>query len=296
MKILVTGANGFLGFNLLKELLHNGFEVYALSRSPIDFFHPKLNVVLCDLININSTLKGVAIDVIFHTASTINFDETPRSISILTRDNIIATSILADFANNNGVSKFIHSSSCSVYDDNFNKNNFISEEQTLRPKNSYAVSKLSSEWILANRLIGSVEELIILRYSSIYGLGQKPNSILPIFIDKASKNIDLNLFGAGNRVQDYVHINSVVEANLRCLDVILPFHTILNIGSGQKITNLKLAEEIIDIWKSSSNINILNNKEIESYFTCDLIKAKELICYEPLSLSEGLTLYKNGSK
>jgi UDP-glucose 4-epimerase len=293
MRILVTGAGGFTGLNLVKKLVLEGHDVYGLTKRVIEFSHPKLHLIIKDLFDIND-IEGLDVDVIYHIAARVNFDESESSISQLTRDNIISTSNLADFAVKNKVKKFIYSSSCSVYRENYNRNELISEKHHIRPINLYAVSKLTSEWILENKLRDKIDEFIVLRYSSIYGYGQRASSIVPIFIDNAINNKDLNILGSGNRVQDYVFIDDVIQANHNCLEYSLPFNTILNIGSGEQITDLILAKCITDIWNSSSEINVLDKLDSqETYFNYDIKKAQKLIGFQPMSLIDGLKKYEN---
>lgn len=293
MRILVTGAGGFTGLNLIKRLVIEGHDVYGLTKRVIEFSHPKLHLIIKDLFDINN-IEGLDVDVIYHIAARVNFDESESSISQLTRDNIISTSNLADFAVKNKVKKFIYSSSCSVYMENYKKEKVVSENYILRPINLYAVSKLTSEWILENKLRGKIDEFIVLRYSSIYGYGQRTSSIIPIFIDNAINNKDLNILGSGNRVQDYVFIDDVIQANHNCLEYSLPFNTILNIGSGEQITDLVLAKCITDNWNSSSKINVLDKLDsTETYFNYDIKKAQKLISFQPSNLIDGLKKYKN---
>jgi nucleoside-diphosphate-sugar epimerase len=73
----------------------------------------------------------------------------------------------------------------------------------------------------------------------------------------------------------------------------LPFNTILNIGSGEQITDLLLATHVKKNWESSSLINVLNElKKPETYFNFNIEKAQNLLGYKPLELKEGLELYK----
>jgi UDP-glucose 4-epimerase len=293
MKILVTGANGYLGINLIVALLQKGYEVLALTKSPINFSHENLTVALGDVINIQKIFKGVTVNVIFHTAARVNFEDGDQAITRLTRDNIIATEELANFALKNGIGKVIYSSSCSVYEENYNPDYWITEEHKLRPRNIYATSKLVAEWLLADKLSVSTTELVVLRYSSIYGCGQKPGTILPILIQNAANHSDINIYGSGNRIQDYVYIDDVVNANLLCMHINIPFNTRLNIGSGQGTSDLELAHKIKEIWKSTSVIKVLNNlMHPEDYFNYKVEKAKQLLGYQPVGLTEGLRLYK----
>lgn len=293
MKILVTGANGYLGANLIVALIQKGYEVVALSKSPINFSHPNLTVALGDVIDIQKIFKGLKVNAIFHTAARVNFEYGDQAITRLTRDNIIATEEVANFSLQNGIGKVIYSSSCSVYEENYNPDYWITEEHKLRPQNIYATSKLAAEWLLADKLSGSTTELVVLRYSSIYGFGQKKGTILPNLIENAAKHYDINIYGSGNRIQDYVYIDDVVNANLLCINFNIPFNTRLNIGSGQSTTDLDLAHNIKETWKSKSEIKVLNNLiGPEQYFNYKVEKAKLLLGYQPVGLKEGLKLYK----
>lgn len=291
MAVLVTGANGFVGFNLVKRLLHDGYDVVALTKTPLNINHPQLQMVIADVIDVNACLKNLQITVIFHVAARVNFDNSDLALAQLTQDNIVASQQLAKFAVKNNVKKLIYSSSCSVYEENYDSTKWVSEEQLLRPLNTYGVSKLAAEWIMESELKNDVE-LVSLRYSSIYGFGQRSGSILPIFVTKAINQEPLTIYGSGNRIQDYVHVNDVVEANIKAMDVKLPMHCKLNIGSGEPLTDLDLAQKIKDNWDSSSEISILNlETDFETYLNYDIQKAKNLINYTPISFANGLSLY-----
>lgn len=294
MKVLVTGSNGYLGSSLTKKLLDFGHEVYGLSKLPMSIQHPNLHEVSCDLAEVKAVLLNEHFYAIFHVAARINFDESDDALEQLAFDNIIATQILAEFAVLSKTKIFVHSSSCSVYQENYNSKKWIDENYKLRPKNTYAVSKLASEWVLSKTLNHSGTNLITLRYSSIYGPGQRKGTILPIFIDKVINNEDIDIFGSGERIQDYVYIDDVVNANIRCLDAIVPYNTKLNIGSGDAITDRVLADTIVKNWESTSKVNILNKSALPNeYLNYNIEKAKQLIQFKPLSLAEGLREYKH---
>lgn len=293
MKLLVTGANGFLGINLVKELIGQGHYVIALSRGKINWDHPSLKNILVDLNELNSLNIDHDIDAVFHVAARINLHNNTADILAIGNDNILVSYYLADFMIRHGIKKLILSSSCSVYQENYDVNIKTNETSPVRPQNLYAVSKLSSEWILASRLKGVIENYIVLRYSSIYGPGQNPATILPIFIQKARQNQNISIFGSGKRVQDYVYISDAVQANVKSLNTTLPFYTILNIGSGQATTDENLAADIVEIWGSKSKIEILNkHTDAETALNYDIEKAGRSIGYTPIKLKKGLQLYK----
>lgn len=296
MKVLVTGSGGYLGQHLIDRLLKEGHEVLALSRYKTDFKRSRLTFIQSDLNAINDAVSDLDIAAVFHTAAKINFDDSSESIAQITNDNILASMQLADFILKRGIKKVILSSTCSVYEENYNVNHWITESHKLRPWNLYAVSKLTSEWIFESKLSGKVENFVILRYSSIYGHKQRPGSIIPIFINNASLNKDLELFGSGKRIQDYVYIDDVVQANLNCLYRTLPYNCVFNIGSGEQITDEVLAKQIKTIWQSNSKILIKNMADKpDTYFNYSIVKANDLLGYYPSKLVDGLTRYRDKS-
>lgn len=292
MKILVTGANGFLGINLVKQLVSSGHHVIALSRNKINFSHPVLKNILIDLNQLNHLTIDEDIDAVFHTAARINFDSSWESIATITNDNIMVSYYLAQFMIRHRIKNLILSSSCSVYQENYDKHIWTDENSVLRPQNLYAVSKLTGEWMLANELQGFVDNYIVLRYSSIYGPGQNPATILPIFIQKAGLQEPINIFGSGKRVQDYVYIDDVVKANMNCLNKKLPFYSIMNIGSGEPVSDAQLAAVIAETWNSRSEIKTLcQNIASETILNYNIKMANNHIGYKPLNIQQGLQLY-----
>ncbi|MBB2145917.1 NAD-dependent epimerase/dehydratase family protein [Pedobacter sp. LMG 31464] len=290
MKILLTGAGGFTGGVLLNTLLKHGHELITLCRkAPI---HKKTGVTYkeTDIKNIYDVLgTNINIDAILHVAASVNFDTSWDGITQITSDNILSTQILANFAADVNVKKFILSSTCSVYEKN---KGIIDEESPVRPLNYYAVSKLSAEWLAYSILKNKVPEFGILRYSSIYGDGQRSNTILPIFVDKAIKNSNIKIFGSGNRIQDYVHVEDVASANLLCLENKIGFADCYNIGSGDAVSDIQLAKTIIANWGSNSMIEILNlNQNEEIGFNFSIEKARKNLGYSPSSLVQGLRNY-----
>lgn len=289
MRYLVTGANGFLGKTLVKKMLSLGFGVVTLSRKPLGFSDKNLTSFECDLNDIGRVLKDVSIDIIFHTAASVNLVEDENAYRQIAQDNILSAIRLSEFAKEKKVKKLVFSSTCSVYDRNLIADQWITEDYKLRPINSYAVSKLSAEWILSNELATYIESIVILRYSSIYGSGQRQNTLLPILINNAIQNKDLNLYGSGKRRQDYVFVDDIVQANLQSIESDLPPHQILNIGSGMPVSDFELANFIREEWTSKSVINVLNTStDQETFLNYDIGKAQMLIGYTPTSLQQGL--------
>ena len=292
MKVLVTGASGFLGKHIVRKLLDENYEVIAISLTDLNSQHPRLKLIICDLNDINEIVYEKNIEAVIHTAACINLNDNDEAIAQITKDNIMASIQLSNFIIHNNINKVIVSSTGSVYEGNYIIGNQITESSQMRPLNLYAVSKLASEWIFENKLSGYTEELVFLRYSSIYGHGQRTNSIIPIFIRNAILSQSIEVYGSGNRVQDYIYIEDAVQANMKCLKLSLPFSSIFNIGSGEPISDKELAENVKRIWNSRSQILVGNtSNNHESYFQYSINKAKTILDFSPLNLSEGLKKY-----
>lgn len=215
MKILVTGAAGFLGSHIVDRLLELGHQVVGiddlLTGSPENIAQNKGNPSfeffpfdIRDRAQMNATMRD-GIEAVIHTAA---IARTPWTVEdpILSHDvNATGTLNLLEAARHSGVKRFIHSSSCIVY----------------VPNTPYYVSKLCAEEyvLLYQKLYGL--STIALRYQNLYGTRQSeepphPNVFAAL---RASKKKSGRLFitGDGEQTRDYTHVSDAVEANMLAL-------------------------------------------------------------------------------
>lgn len=292
MRVLVTGASGFLGENLSLGLLAKAHQVFAISRNKLNFEHENLIEILCDISNIEQLKTIDDIDVVFHCAANINYSADIQPFSAMMQDNVYSMIPMIKYMSKNGIKHLVYSSSSSVYKKNFKKNCLITERFPIEPKNNYAITKLSSEYLLQNLCNDYGINLVILRYSSIYGPLQKENSILPIFLQSAIANKDIKILGNGERTQDYVYVGDVVDVNIKILENNFFEPSIYNIGSGELVTDLCLAEVIKKVTLSKSKIIVANKvKQQIEYFTYDINHAKAKLGFCSTKLAEGLSIY-----
>lgn len=287
--ILVTGANGFVGKHLVEALLEEGNSfVYALDRKSSK---PSLQskdssnfeFIPCDL-DSESDFSFIPedIDTVFHLASVI-----PRTEEI-TDQEVLDTNIKGTFnflnhlKNHSKVKKIIYTSSISVYP--LKQGGRLTEETSPEPENVYGTSKLAGEYLI--RTMFSEVVCFILRYSSIYGFGQYPGTVLPIFLDKALKGEDITIHGRGQRKQNFIYIKDVVKALLLCLEA--EEGDTLNIGSGEANSMKELAEEIISITASKSEVKFIDAEEGSSV-DLDVSRAEKVLKFKnDYSLKDGL--------
>ena len=169
------------------------------------------------------------------------------------------------------------------------------EESKIHPSSFYGITKQVQEQmiIMTAKLIGI--KGFALRYQNVYGPGQSLKNpytgILSIFSRLALKNADINIFEDGLESRDFVYIDDVVSATIKCLKHDKTEQQIMNVGSGVPVDVITVAEEIVSYLKSDSKISIsgaYREGDIRHNYA-DLKLASETIGFEPSwSFKEGL--------
>jgi nucleoside-diphosphate-sugar epimerase len=212
MKILVTGATGFLGREIVKELLANSFEVIGIGRT-------KSTVISIEQIDVTNEIevkklnKFNDVDVIIHSAGLAHqFGKTSREDFF--RVNVKGTENIANLAKELNVKHFILISSVSVYGKAKNSFNDCEFQENLecKPIGDYAESKFASEKIVEN--LCSDITLTILRPATIIGEGDKGN------VNRLIQSVDNNRFIQIGKCSNYkTLVDKNYVANV-CVEVI----------------------------------------------------------------------------
>lgn len=185
MKVVVTGAAGFIGSHLTEELLKLGHQVTGLDHSahPPDWSHPNFTWLQVDLLkaDLKSLLKNV--QVVFHLAGLAGVRNSwGSSFAEYLRANVLLTqNILEACRQVPHLVKLIYSSSSSVY----GGGGFSSEQSPTRPISPYGLTKLTGEQLcyLYHEQYGT--PYVALRYFTVYGPGQRPDMGFHRFMRKS---------------------------------------------------------------------------------------------------------------
>jgi nucleoside-diphosphate-sugar epimerase len=213
MKVLVTGASGFIGKALCMQLHNAGHEVIGLVRSDtkdgdLDIFH-----AVGGMEN-NSYWDGARryiknVEVVFHLASMLRIDSHDKDGSQKMRDiNIAGTSRLLNIAREAGVRRFVYLSSISVNGSVTDSRPFT-EESAVNPGSAYAQSKFEAEKLIANASENSTIETVIIRPPMVLGKGVKAN-FFSLMASIMRHHIPLPLAISTNR-RSYVSLDSIVS-------------------------------------------------------------------------------------
>lgn len=180
MRILITGASGFIGKHLVDSLaMDDSYSIDAISRSPLLNLNPKAKNHISDL-----SLSGfenalrVKIDTVVHLAQSNQYSNFPEGAEDVFSVNVRSTQTLLEWSRKNGVKKFIFASTGNVYKQ---QNKLLTENDICEPLGYYGASKYSAEQLV--KPYSDFFQTTILRFFGVYGPGQK-KMIIPNIINK----------------------------------------------------------------------------------------------------------------
>jgi UDP-glucose 4-epimerase len=236
MKILVTGATGFIGSRFLKYMNSQGHSIYGIS-SHKSTNKNIYNVPMSNLSKLNYFFKKNKFDIVIHLASHI--DET--NPFTMFEDNCRNTINILECCKSNNIKKLVYASSHAVY--GVSRNPPIEEKNTLNPITNYALSKLISENICKMYHYSYGLQIIILRITSVYGIGQPPERLIPTLIDDGlnKQKITLHKYSNGFQIMDLIHVDDVCRAISLAISAKAKFG-IFNIATGKLITVKRISK------------------------------------------------------
>lgn len=299
-RALVTGGAGFIGFNLVTELLRRGWRVRVLDnfstgkRERLDSWSvPDLGVLEGDIRkrqDCDRACEGV--EYVFHQAA---LGSVPRSVDDPTatnESNVRGTLNMLQAALQAGVRRFIYASSSSVYGDSAQ----LPQEETHnpRPVSPYAVSKLAGEHYCRSFTKVFGLETISLRYFNVFGPHQDPDSkysaVIPAFLSQAARGEPLQIHWDGLQGRDFAYIDDVVRANILAAETPSAAGFVFNIANGRSRTVLEIADGIIKILGSDPGRRHADRRPGDVRTTwASISRARSVLGYEPrVSLEEGL--------
>jgi UDP-glucose 4-epimerase len=254
-KILVTGGCGFIGSHLAQKLVELGAIVTIIddlstgSLKNIEPFKSKISLLRESIVNQEACNQAVKDnDIIFHLAAFISVPGSVKDPVSCHNVNVNGTFNLLEAAKKHHVSRFVFSSTSSVY--GARETTCFESDTNLEPISPYGVTKLMGEFYCKqfSNLFGV--PCVVLRYFNVYGPRQNPHShyaaVVAKFQYQMERNEPLTVFGDGTQTRDFVHVDDVVEANLMVgmAPAQLVNGQIYNIGSGKSISVLELIENL----------------------------------------------------
>lgn len=291
-RVLITGATGFIGTNLVKKLCHMGYQVNGISKSGGMINDTLIDAADCtDQEPLNRYCEDKSFDGIIHLAASVPssfYDETARQSVI---QNVKMTMNLLEVFRKRSGRVFVYASSTSIY--GYPERFPITEETPPQPDGFYPLGKFFGELLCQQYQREYNLTTAILRISAPYGPGMRRETVIGKFIRKALLSEDIPLYGTGTRSQDFTYIEDVVNA------IVLAYESkasgIFNVSSGTSTSMKQLAEIVLStLSKSKSNIiySGINDPQEDYHAAFSFEKARKTFSYQPrFSLKEGLQKY-----
>ncbi len=242
--MLVTGAAGFLGANLVRRLLREGFAVTAGVRPGGDIWRLKgcgANIVRLDLEDpaaIRATVGELRPRWIFSLAAHGGYS-WQTDVERMVRVNVLAVAVLRDAAAVAGTERLVHAGSSSEY--GF-KGHPADERELLEPNSDYAATKAAATHLLRQPR-GDGLRTCVLRVYSAYGPWEEPGRLVPTLLASALRG-ELPPLADPSVARDFVYVDDVVDAFVAAATAPLPHGAVLNVASGTQTTVAELVDRV----------------------------------------------------
>ena len=249
-KVIVTGGAGFIGSNLVDQLISDGFEVTVIdnesSNSNNQFYWNKKakNYILdiCDYESIRPLFDSV--DIVFHMAAEARIQPTLKNPILAAKTNFLGTCTVLQCAREAKVKRVIYSSTSSAY----GLKNETPHIETMQKDclNPYSVSKVGGEELCKLYTDLFNIETVCFRYYNVYGERQpikgKYAPVVGIFLKQKASGQPMTIVGSGEQKRDFTHVKDVIEANILAADLNNKkiIGELFNIGTGKNYSILEI--------------------------------------------------------
>jgi dTDP-glucose 4,6-dehydratase len=254
MRILVTGAAGFIGSEFIIQLTANeNYKItvidsltYAGRLENLAEVKHKIKFEKVDIRNresLEEIFKNSNFDRVVHFAAESHVDNSISNPNIFLETNIFGTQNLIEMSVKYGVTEFLHVSTDEVYGSL--KSGFASEVDAFNPASPYSASKAAAEHFVNAAKHTFNLDIKIVRCSNNYGPRQYPEKLIPFFISKIKQGENVTLYGTGKNIREWIHVSDCAAGIILVLQSKKP-NEIYNISSGQFYSNLQVAGLILN--------------------------------------------------
>ena len=302
MKVLVTGADGFIGSHLTEGLLGEGYNVRALAQyNSFNYWgwleDVKSNAsleIVCGAVRDLAFCREISVDIdlIFHLAALIAIPYSYRAPESFIETNIKGTYNICQAAKDHNIKRILVTSTSEVY--GTAQYVPIDEKHPLQPQSPYSASKIGADAIALSFYNAFQLPVTIVRPFNTFGPRQSARAVIPTIITQIASGFkEINL-GDTTPTRDFNYVKDICNGFMMIANCERAIGETVNIGSNTEISIKDLFELINDIMRSDANL-ILDDQRLRPEHSevfrlrCDDKKIKELTSYEPkYTLRKGL--------
>jgi dTDP-glucose 4,6-dehydratase len=268
MKILITGGAGFIGSNLIRQIIENTSHhvvnldklTYAGNLSSLGVYlqnvrHTFVQADLCDPASVRDVFESHLPDAVMHLAAESHVDRSIDGPDVFIQSNIIGTYNLlqAALAHYRGLPaarqetfRFLHVSTDEVYGSLGANDPGFSEITPYSPHSPYSASKASSDHLARAWHDTYGLPVLVTNCSNNYGPCQFPEKLIPVVILKCLRGESIPIYGKGENIRDWLYVEDHCAALQTVLEKGKPGQT-YNIGGNSEKTNFELVKRICAI-------------------------------------------------
>jgi UDP-glucose 4-epimerase len=295
VKILVTGAAGFIASHIADAYVEHGHEVVILddlSRGKRENINPKCRFYQCDIRDrqaVNQIFLNEKPQVVNHHAAQMDVRRGVREPLFDAQVNILGGINLIEAAVANGTKRFIYAGTAGAgYGEP--KEMPVPEGYPMNPITPYGISKHTVEHYLFTFQFLYGMDYVVVRYGNVYGPRQSSQGeagVFAIFAEQMLAGIQPAIYGDGTKIRDYVYISDVVAANVAALN--RGTKEIFNISSGVQTTDQDVFDLVRSLLGASAQPKYVPRRPGEIDRIClDISKAERLLGWKcQVSLAEG---------
>jgi UDP-glucose 4-epimerase len=305
---IITGASGFIGSELTKKLISLDWDLVTYSRNTQSNLPLKSTNYKIDWANPYFEQLATT-DFVFHAASqNSNKIALINPLQDITNNINILLKLMEEIGKKGHKPHFVYLSTSSFYANS--TKSYVNEESKLSPNSLYDISKLTQEnYLYYYYMQGIFSSLTILRLANVYGLNKNKNNNDRGFLEKSIRDAlageEIDCFGDGKVLRDYIYIDDVIEAIIATsTSSSIATFNIYNVGTGKStylIDALKLVRKVV--FKKTKKEVRLNNVPYPSIsvpsdtrsYSIDISKILELGNWKSkVSLEQGINLIIEG--
>ncbi|OXS79270.1 NAD-dependent 4,6-dehydratase LegB [Domibacillus enclensis] len=309
MKILITGADGFIGSHLLEQLIRLGYDVRSfvyynsfnswgwLDSFPADI-KQSLDVFAGDIRDphgVKEAMKGC--DVVLHLASLIAIPYSYHSPDTYVDTNIKGTLNVLQAARELGVSKVVHTSTSEVYGTALYVP--INEDHPMQGQSPYSASKIGADQMALSFHRSFETPVAVIRPFNTYGPRQSARAVIPTIITQLASGKEKIKLGALSPTRDFNYVKDTVSGFISIMNSEKSIGEVINIGSNYEISIGDTAKVITEVMGmqieiETDEVRLRPEKSEVERLWADNTKAKELIGWTPAY--GGIEGFKRGMK
>ena len=311
MKILITGAAGFIGFHAAREFLRRGWDVVGLDNFN-DYYNVQLkraraalltsgspcapvrDLDICDLAGLQSLFADESPDVVLHLAAQPGVRYSITHPFIYQKTNVEGfLNVLECCRHAAKVPKLVFASSSSVYGGN-TKMPFEESDPVDTPISLYAATKKADELMAHTYAHLYKMQAIGLRFFTVYGTWYRPDMALSLFADAMLHDRPIKVFNHGDMLRDFTYVDDIVDGIVRVVEAgSLPLYDIFNIGNHRSEKLMDVIETLAAALGVKPKMEMLPMQAGDVYATyASIDKLHKAVGYEPkTTIREGIPVF-----